>query len=84
MSGADTPSLLPSSGRGLPSRSRTGVLLVLPVSMREWLPQGHPAYFISDTVEALDLSEIEAVYEREARGNPPYHPQMMTKVLFYA
>ena len=57
---------------------------VLPVSMREWLPQGHPAYFISDTVEALDLSEIEGVYEREARGYPPYHPQMMTKVLFYA
>lgn len=57
---------------------------VLPVSMREWLPQGHLAYFISDTVEALDLSEIEAVYEREARGYPPYHPQMMTKILFYA
>src|SRR5450759_3692810 len=57
---------------------------VLPVSMRDWLPQGHLAYFISDTVEALDLSEIEAVYEREARGHPPYHPQMMTKILCYA
>jgi transposase len=57
---------------------------LLPVSMREWLPEGHLAYFISDTIAALDLSEIEAVYEKEARGYPPYHPQMMTKVLFYA
>jgi transposase len=57
---------------------------LLPVSLRAWLPEGHLAYFISDAIEVLDLSEIEAVYEREARGYPPYHPQMMTKVLFYA
>lgn len=57
---------------------------LLPVSLREWLPPGHLAYFISDAIAALDLSAIEAVYEKEARGYPPYHPQMMTKVLFYA
>lgn len=41
---------------------------LLPMSMRDWLPQGHLAYFLSDTIEALDLAEIEAVYEKEARG----------------
>jgi hypothetical protein len=29
---------------------------LLPPSMREWLPEGHLAYFISDTVDTLDLS----------------------------
>lgn len=56
----------------------------MPPSMREWLPGGHLAYFISDTIDAMDIREIEEVYEREERGYPPYHPRMMTKVLVYA
>ena len=46
-------------------------------------PDDHLAYFISDVVEQLDLSDITARYERERRGGPPYHPQMMVKVLLY-
>jgi transposase len=34
-------------------------------------------------VDQLDLSVIEAVYEGEDRGQPPYHPRMMTKILVY-
>jgi transposase len=34
-------------------------------------------------VEQLDLSAIESVYEEEERGQPPYHPRMMTKILLY-
>jgi len=58
--------------------------LLLPPSLREWLPDGHLAYFVSDVVDQLDLSAIETVYEEEDRGQPPYHPRMMTKVLVYA
>ncbi len=58
--------------------------LLLPPSMREWLPEGHLAYFVSDTIDEMDLSEIESVYERNLAGYPPYHPQMMVKVLVYA
>ena len=57
--------------------------LLLPPSLRDWLPVGHLAYFVSDVVEQLDLSAIHAVYEKEMRGQPPYDPQMMTKVLVY-
>ena len=57
--------------------------LLLPQALQEWLPEDHLAYFISDIVEQLDLSEITARYERESRGGPPYHPQMMVKVLLY-
>jgi transposase len=56
---------------------------LLPPSLREWLPEGHLAYFVSDLIDQLDLSRIEQHYEREERGYPPYHPHMMTKVLVY-
>jgi transposase len=58
--------------------------LLLPPSLRDWLPADHLVYFVSDVVDALDLSAITAVYEEEDRGYPPYHPLMMTKVLVYA
>jgi transposase len=58
--------------------------LLLPASLREWLPQDHLAYFIGDAIDALELAKIESVYEHEARGYPPYHPRMMTKILCYA
>jgi transposase len=57
--------------------------LLLPASLREWLPDDHLAYFVSDVVDQLDLSAIECVYEEEERGQPPYHPRMMTKILLY-
>ena len=57
--------------------------LLLPASLREWLPDDHLAYFVSDVVDQLDLSAIESVYEEEERGQPPYHPRMMTKILVY-
>jgi len=57
--------------------------LLLPPSLRDWLPEGHLAYFVSDVVEQLDLRPIESYYEKEERGYPPYHPRMMVKVLVY-
>lgn len=60
-----------------------GQQLLVPAALQEWLPEDHLAYFISDIVDELDLSEITARYEREWRGGPPYHPRMMVKVLVY-
>ena len=57
--------------------------LLLPPSLRDWLAEDHLAYFVSDVVEQLDLSGIESIYEEEERGQPPYHPRMMTKILIY-
>jgi transposase len=59
-------------------------MFLLPPSLRDWLPENHLVYFVSDVVDQLDLSEIESVYEKEDRGQPPYHPRMMTKILVYA
>jgi len=57
---------------------------LMPASMQEWLPSGHLAYFVSDVVEQLDLSAVTERYAHEERGYPPYHPQLMVKVLLYA
>lgn len=59
-------------------------MLLMPASLRDWLPEDHLAYFISDVVDHLGLEAIMARYEAEERGYPPYHPRMMVKVLLYA
>jgi transposase len=59
-------------------------LFLLPPSLKEWLPEGHLAYFVSDVVDELDLGEIEKTYSAKLQGQPPYHPAMLVKLLFYA
>jgi len=56
---------------------------LLPPSLREWLPEDHLAYFISDTIDALDLRALYERYEGDGRRNQPYHPAMLLKVLVY-
>lgn len=56
---------------------------LLPPSLEEWLAEGHLAYFVQDVVRELNLAEIFDHYEREHRGAPPYHPQMMVALLVY-
>jgi transposase len=48
------------------------------------MPEDHLAYFVSDVVDQLDLSAMDRVYGDEKRGQPPYDPRMMTKLLVYA
>jgi transposase len=58
--------------------------MLLPPSVLDFVPPGHLAHFVRDTVaEDLDLSAIIEAYEEE-RGYPPYHPVMMTALLLYA
>jgi transposase len=57
---------------------------LLPPSLREWMPEDHLAYFISDVVDQLNLSAMDEVYGGEKRGQPLYNPRMMTKLLVYA
>jgi transposase len=60
-------------------------LYLLPPNLREWLPAGHLALFVSDLVDELDLSALFSAYDSDAdRGQPPYHPAMMVKLLVYA
>ncbi len=53
--------------------------MLLPHALQEWLPEGHLAYYISDTV----LSAFHARYANGGSRNQPFHPSMMVKVLIY-
>ncbi len=57
---------------------------LLPCALQDWLPKGHLAYFISDTVDSLNLSAFHARYTGGGSRNQPFHPTMMVKVLVYA
>ena len=56
---------------------------LFPPSPRDWLPEGHLAYFVVDLVASLDLSRIRSHYEREPRGFPPHDPRLMLGLLVY-
>ena len=55
---------------------------LLPQSPREWLPEGHLAFFLEEMVSLLDLRPIFERYEG-GRGPKAYHPQMLLTVLLY-
>jgi transposase len=57
--------------------------MLLPASLQDWLPKGHLAYFVNDTVDALDLRAFYARYAGGGARNQPFHPAMMVKVLVY-
>ena len=57
-------------------------LYLLPVSPRDWLPDGHLALFLGDVVGQLDLDPIYQDYTR-GRGPRGYHPQMLLSVMLY-
>src|SRR5215211_3742975 len=57
--------------------------LLLPPSLREWLPEGHLAWFVIDAVAQLDLSAFYAVYRADGHGRPAHDPAMMVALLLY-
>ncbi|MFY9513033.1 MAG: IS1182 family transposase [Rubrivivax sp.] len=58
-------------------------MLLLPEAIQDWLPEGHLAHFISDTVDTLDLGAFHGRYDKDGPRNQPFHPAMMVKVLVY-
>ena len=56
---------------------------LMPSSLHDFVPPGHLAHFVRDTVrEVLDLSAIFRSY-KSAQGQPPYHPGMLVALLLY-
>lgn len=54
---------------------------LLPPSVQEWLPEDHLARFIVETVEQLDLAELDRQYA--GRGMAAFPPAMLLALLFY-
>src|SRR3954467_14481143 len=58
--------------------------LLLPPSLREWLPDDHLAWFVLDAVDAMDLKPFLAGYRDDGWGRAAHDPTMMVALLLYA
>jgi transposase len=79
--------MLGSRGSGVAVNVRGGdldQLLLMPPSVRDWLPDDHLAFFLLDVVAELDVAPFLKVYRLDGRGGAVYDPAMMLSVLLYA
>jgi transposase len=58
--------------------------LLLPPSLREWLPDDHLGWFVLDAVEAMDLGPFYLAYRADGHGRAAHDPAMMVALLLYA
>jgi transposase len=58
--------------------------LLLPPSLREWLPEDHLAWFVIDAVVEMDLTAFFASYRADGHGRAAHDPAMMVALLLYA
>jgi transposase len=58
--------------------------MLLPPDLRDWLPEDHLAWFVIESVEALDLQAFDAAYRADGHGRSAHDPRMMVALLLYA
>jgi transposase len=58
--------------------------LLLPPSLREWLPEQHLAWFVLDAVAEMDLMAFYANYRDDGWGRAAHDPAMMVALFVYA
>jgi transposase len=56
---------------------------LLPPDVRDWLLEGHLAWFVVDAVAELDLSAFYGAYRDDGHGRPAYDPAMMVALVLY-
>jgi transposase len=57
--------------------------LLLPVDMREWLPEDDLVFIVLDAVATLDLGEFRRRYRADGHGRAAFDPEMMVALLLY-
>jgi transposase len=56
---------------------------LLPPDVRDWLPEGHLAWFVLDAVAGMDLSVFYGSYRADGVGRRAYDPAMFVALLLY-
>jgi transposase len=57
---------------------------LMPPDPRDWLPEGHLAWFVLASVEEMDLSAFYGSYRQDGWGRAAFEPSMMVALLMYA
>ena len=58
--------------------------LLLPASLKEWLPESHLAWFVLEAVGELDLDAFYVAYRQDGWGRAAHDPAMMVALFVYA
>ena len=58
--------------------------LLLPPSLRDWLPEDHLAWFVLEAVADMDLSAFYGAYRQDGWGRAAHEPAMMVALFVYA
>jgi hypothetical protein len=59
-------------------------VFLMPPDPRDWLGQGHLAWFVLASVEEMDLEAFYGVYRQDGWGRAAFEPGMMVALLMYA
>jgi transposase len=51
--------------------------------VREWLPENHLAWFVTDAVGVMDLEAFYVAYREDGHGRAAYEPSVMVALLLY-
>ncbi len=59
-------------------------VFLMPPDPRDWLPEGHLAWFVLESVEQMDLAAFYASYRLDGWGRAAFEPKLMVSLLLYA
>jgi transposase len=60
-----------------------GQQFLLPPALEDWVPKDHPARFLREFVDQLDLPVLGFVMPSASEGRPPYAPSLLLKIWLY-
>jgi transposase len=64
-------------------RPQRDQLLLMPVEVREWLPEDDLVFVVLDAVATLDLGEFRRRYWADGHGRAAFDPEVMVALLLY-
>src|SRR6267154_1585535 len=60
-----------------------GQQFLFPPALEDWVPADHPARFLREFVDQLDLGVLGFAMPVAMEGRPPYHPSLLLKIWLY-
>jgi len=60
-----------------------GQQFLFPPALEDWVPADHPARFLREFVDQLDLPALGFALPTATEGRPPYHPSLLLKIWLY-
>jgi len=70
-------------GMAQPITPDYGQQFLFPPALEDWVSADHPARFLREFVDQLDLPALGFALPAAVEGRPPYHPSLLLKIWLY-